>query len=146
MTNFQKIIGLIVLIFVVPFAAWMLRTSMDADIEKATLIQKELEKEFTYLSIMPGAVQTSYSNKKPKPENSLVKATYSAANKDTDIRGFYIKEATKSGWTFIREKSIEDWGRDTGGKQMIFYKGEYRLSIYYYVNSVEYSIYFTTKD
>lgn len=39
---------------------------------------------------MPGAVQTSYSNKKPKPENALVFATYSVTNKDyRDIRSYY---------------------------------------------------------
>lgn len=56
-TNFQKRIGIIILIVVVPFAAWALRTHLDENIVKATAMQKELEK----VPVMPEAVQTSYS-------------------------------------------------------------------------------------
>jgi len=55
-TRFLKVIGTILLIVLVFFAAWMIRTHMDKGIEKAMLVQQELKKEFTYLSIMPSAV------------------------------------------------------------------------------------------
>jgi hypothetical protein len=48
-----------------------------------------------------------------------------------DVKRFYLEKLEGHAWVFETEKELSAWGRDRGGRELKWRKGEYDLSIEY---------------
>ena len=49
-----------------------------------------------------------------------------------DVRAFYIKELRDVGWLLKGERSVKDWERDLGGRELRFEMGDYYVTVFYF--------------
>lgn len=66
-----------------------------------------------------------------KPGQALVEATYTTSVGYKNIRSYYDGELVQKGWRFVGEEGVRDWGRDLGGKEAYYRKGDYDASLQY---------------
>ena len=60
-----------------------------------------------------------------------VGATYVSEAQFSDIREFYDRELQSRGWHFAQDRSLTQWGKDLGRRELIYCKGELAASIEY---------------
>ncbi|GEM_PF-5633940 len=80
---------------------------------------------------LPADFQETGSSFQSKTELALESKYFSSKSKYEDVRAFVVQHLTPSGWTLVEERSMTDWGRDLGGRQLRFRKGEYWIVIEY---------------
>ena len=56
---------------------------------------------------------------------------YRAEVSGGDVRAFYDRELTGSGWRLIRDRKILDWDRDFGGFELVFRRDDFAAHITY---------------
>lgn len=56
---------------------------------------------------------------------------FSSKSKYEEVKSFFVQHLTPAGWTVVEDRSMTDWGRDLGGRQLKFRKGEYWIVIEY---------------
>lgn len=117
----QGVCSLIILAFLVHF--WMIPSQSEP-------MQKDLEKEFKLISPLPQATLNSYDSSH-KDQHALIEGDYSTALNYDHIKSYYVAELQKNGWKFQQELKIKDYGRDQGGKQVVFCKGKNRATLFY---------------
>ena len=93
-------------------------------------IKEQLESEFKLIGQLPSATLSSY-RAHSRPEDALVSAKYNTKNSFSEIKKHYETELQKRGWTFLKEEGVKDWGKDLGGKSIIYCKERYSASIQY---------------
>jgi hypothetical protein len=82
------------------------------------------------LPMYPGMIEGNVHRTSRGNQALLGKEYKSSVNYET-LKSFYTENLTQSGWKFLREKQVKDWGRDLGGRELEFQKGEYILDIQY---------------
>lgn len=90
-----------------------------------------LEKECSLFDVMPGTTRMSYEAS-TRTSNALVTAGYAANQNYSEIRSFYLNEATRLGWVLIKAGTFEG---AYPGERMIFQKGDYKLEIACYLKN-----------
>ena len=93
-------------------------------------VQKDLEKEFKLIMPMPHAISQNYQSIY-KDQHALVEGDYLSTASYQQIRQYYIDELAQHGWQFKQESALRDWGRDLGGKEIFFCKGDYTATVVY---------------
>lgn len=96
----------------------------------AARIRDELEGEFKAITA-PSPAKSTYYNASHKSSNVLVSSHYQSTLAYSEIRSHYDLQLAKHGWTLYKEESLQDWGRDFGGKSTHYCKGAYRASLQY---------------
>ncbi|MGH9929179.1 MAG: hypothetical protein ACREA9_08125 [Pyrinomonadaceae bacterium] len=48
-----------------------------------------------------------------------------------DVKRFYSERLGQDGWELADERQLKDWGRDVGGREIKFRKGDYQVVIGY---------------
>jgi hypothetical protein len=91
---------------------------------------KELEQIDRGLPVFPLLDQTS-EHRVSKGTLASVSRYYKSAASYDDVRRFYMAELKQRGWEYAGERSLEDWGTDLGGRELIFRSGEYQFTITY---------------
>ena len=66
-----------------------------------------------------------------KSHHALVDRTYTSRLTYSQLRAHYDAELSRRGWQFTREKPVRDWGRDLGGKDACYRKGEDVASLFF---------------
>ena len=93
-------------------------------------ILRDVEKLFLEVRPMPNSQPVGLS---PRPTYRLCHATmggqYRLQATEQEVRRYYDAELAQHGWVFQKEVSLKDWGRDYGGKQFFYCRGEYTASI-----------------
>ncbi|EGW41879.1 hypothetical protein [Desulfosporosinus sp. OT] len=94
------------------------------------VIQKELRVELNKITPLPGAtvVGTSDSN---KLNQAFVEDCYNSTLNLNQIKQYYNEQFVNNGWQFYKEEPITIWGKDYGGKQFIYKKGDYEADLEY---------------
>jgi hypothetical protein len=90
----------------------------------------EVRQLYSQLPLPPDFKETG-SSFQSKTELALESKYFSSKNKYEEVKAFAVQHLTPSGWTLVQERSMTDWGRDLGGRQLKFRKGEYWVVIEY---------------
>ena len=128
--------ALILIAFFVGFAVFWIH-EFDVNEPKAAQVQAVLENEFRAIHPLPAATPLNYGASH-KTQQALVSDTYQTSLTYEDIRQFYDAEVAKNGWAFFMEEQVKDWGRDLGGKEARYCKGEYRATLQYAGKQADY--------
>jgi hypothetical protein len=114
------------------------------DIKRAIEEEGKVEIEVQKLIPLPGAKEVK-RNLFHKEGHASVSVRYAVNKTYEEIRSYYSEEAKRNGWTLLSEEPLEKWGKDFGGKQLVFIKNSYTLTIDYWgekkTDDLTYSIY-----
>lgn len=97
---------------------------------------QEIERLSNDVSVHPSFMEIS-NHRTLKASVIGVHKYFKSDAKYDDVKKFYTKELSQNGWQFTEEIKIKDWGRDLGGYDLIFHKGEYYYSITYAGDQVD---------
>lgn len=94
---------------------------------------RQLMREFSAITPLPSAsVVASTDNFSPwNSHKALVGATYKTSAPYSNIQEFYQRELESKGWYLIEDRPLTEWGKDYGGRQQTYCKGELAASIEY---------------
>jgi hypothetical protein len=98
--------------------------------ERAKQMMRDLETEFATIEPLPQATALSYKASY-RPRQAWVTSKYVTNLNFPAIRAYYDGELTKRGWSFHNEEQFTDWGRDLGGMEVNYCKGDYTISLHY---------------
>lgn len=90
----------------------------------------EVRQLYSQLPLPPDFKETG-SGFMSKTELAEETKYFSSNSKYEDVKAFAVQHLTSSGWTLVRERSMKDWGKDLGGHELKFRKGEYWIVIEY---------------
>jgi|KBSMisStaDraftv2_1062788.scaffolds.fasta_scaffold249786_1 hypothetical protein len=65
------------------------------------------------------------------PRKTSVGATYSSTTRFSDIQLFYDHALQSHGWHLAESRSLTEWGKDLGGRELVYCKGELAASVEY---------------
>jgi len=91
---------------------------------------REIEKLWATIPPYPGMVDADISSNSAGRKAHISKY-YSLKAPYDEVKRFYIKRFTEEGWAFVKERHLSDWGRNLGGRELDFQKGEYELGVTY---------------
>jgi len=94
-------------------------------------IENELKIELDSLKPLPDDWSSGSSHFARKSNSVSVTKEYVSKNSYEDIKKYYNDELKKYNWQFSCEKDVKDWGKDLGGKELDYYKGQYSIEIFY---------------
>lgn len=97
---------------------------------EAIKIEIELNAELKNIRPLPDAFSIEESSTR-RGRDALVQCYYFTIKSYNDIRKYYDDEIAKHDWQFVSEESIKDWGKDLGGKSVLYRKGDYYLNLFY---------------
>jgi len=101
--------------------------------KRGELYHERLVQEFRAIRPLPDASVVSASDNY-SPWNShkaLVGASYTTRLPYSEIRQYYDRELPQLGWRAVRDHAVTDWGRDLGGREVKYCKGELGASLQY---------------
>jgi hypothetical protein len=79
--------------------------------------------------VYPGMTQVPDDFKVDAPNIACRSLSFKSESSFEDVSRFYIKELTSTGWELTGNQKLSDWGRDLGGHELEFRKGEYHIAI-----------------
>lgn len=91
----------------------------------------EVERLSAALPVPPTAAPAGEKVWTSKPTNAHVSRKYRCGAGYDAIKQFYLQTLTQSGWEFVGERELYQWGDSVGGKALDFRKGEYKVVIEY---------------
>ncbi len=97
---------------------------------KAKQAEAQLEKEFALVKPFPQGTAI-HSEKSYKDAQALLVTTYSTPAGYPVVREHYDSELTRSGWKFMSERTVNDWGRDLGKNTAHYCKGVWSADLEY---------------
>jgi hypothetical protein len=62
---------------------------------------------------------------------AILSKKYKATAAFDEVKRFYTKELEQQNWRFDRDEQLSYWGRDLGGRALVFTKEDYHLEIQY---------------
>ncbi|HYR76175.1 MAG TPA: hypothetical protein VEM96_10065 [Pyrinomonadaceae bacterium] len=125
--NARKILlGIMIIVVVSIFAYFAKKHSPNRDDTKLY----EVRQLYSQLALPPDFKETG-SSFQSKAEGALEEKYFSSKSKYEEVKGFVLQHLTPAGWTLVEDRSMTDWGRDLGGRQLKFRKGEYWIVIEY---------------
>lgn len=125
--NVTKILlGLLIIAVVSIFAYFAKKHSPNRDNAKLY----EVRQLYSQLPLLPDFNETG-SDFMSKTELAEETKYFSSKSKYEEVKAFAVQHFASSGWTLVQERSMTDWGRDLGGRELKFRKGEYWIVIEY---------------
>lgn len=115
--------GLMVLLF-----SLMIVSCFSSAKDRARLA--EVKRIWTAFPLYPGMQQVDNSTASGFGKASIGKNFRSKASFD-GVKQFYLERLSQDGWKLTRERQLKDWGRDLGGRELKFRRGEYDITIEY---------------
>jgi hypothetical protein len=97
------------------------------------MYRQQLLREFGSVEPMPGAAlkSTKDSYSPYNPHQALVGAFYTTKDGYPEILQYYDQEFSTLGWRRISEHHITVWGKDLGGREALYCKGQLAASLEY---------------
>lgn len=94
---------------------------------------RQLMREFSAITPLPNAsVVASTDNFSPwNSHKALVGATYKTSAPFSNIQEFYGRELESKGWYLVEDRSLTEWGKDYGGRELTYCKGTLAASVEY---------------
>ena len=90
----------------------------------------EVKRIWSTFPLYPGMVEVDSSTSSGFGKAFISRGFRNRTNYD-DVKRFYIERLTKDGWHLTEERSLKDWDRDLGGRELTFRRGDYEASIEY---------------
>ena len=126
-TNSSKVlVGLLIVAVVCILAYFAKRHSPNKDDAKLY----EVRQLYSQLELPPDFNETG-SDFMSKAELAQEGKYFSSKAKYEEVKGFFVQHLTPTVWVLVEDRSMTDWGRDLGGRQLKFRKGEYWIVIEY---------------
>jgi len=94
---------------------------------------QQLVQEFSTIASFPNAsLVANVDNFSPwNARKASVGATYLSKAQFSDIKDFYEHELQSYGWQLVQSRSLTQWGKDLGGHEWVYCKGELAASLEY---------------
>jgi hypothetical protein len=94
---------------------------------------RQLMREFSAITPLPNAsVVASIDNFSPwNSHKGLYGATYRTNVPYSEIQEFYRGELESKGWYLIEDRPLLEWGKDYGGREQTYCKGELAAALEY---------------
>jgi len=89
----------------------------------------EVERLKSTFPAYPGFVQIPNDFRVVSPNIVALSLSYKSDALPEDVKRFYIEKLAADGWQLVDDRKLSDWGRDMGGQQLEFRKGEYQIAI-----------------
>jgi len=89
----------------------------------------EVERLRSNFPAYPDSTQIPDNFRVASPNIAFLGLKFNADASLEDVKRFYIGKLTLDGWQLVSDKKLSDWGRDMGGHQLEFRKGEYQIAI-----------------
>jgi hypothetical protein len=90
----------------------------------------EVRQLYSQLALPPDFKETG-SDFMSKAELAQEEKYFSSKSKYEEVKAFFVQHLTPADWALVEERSMTDWGRDLGGRQLKFRKSEYWIVIEY---------------
>lgn len=100
-------------------------------------VEKELKSELGLIPIMPNAKEESRDFFK-KTGSALITSYCITKNDYKSINDYYSVKLKDNGWQFDKEKKVFYWGKDLGGKEISYKKGDYVATLQYAGDKADY--------
>jgi hypothetical protein len=92
----------------------------------------EVKNEFHQIPALAGAIATTNDGFTFDPQHLTEGRLYRTNSSYSEIRTHYDTELSKLGWKFDREADVNGVdGKNHGGKQVLYSKGEFRARLYH---------------
>ena len=78
--------------------------------------------------VYPGAREVDFFWS-DKALHTVAEKSYQSDVRYDELKSYYIEQLKPLGWRLIAEKSVKDWWRDLGGRELTFQRGDYLLNI-----------------
>ena len=117
--------------FVLAVAVFCVGRGPNSDGSKLT----ELERLQTLLPMFPSLVEIDRHTMSKATLANITKCYRSDAVYE-EVKRFYVDELNKAGWKCNGERSVKDWDKDLGGRELIFVNEAFGIGYYiaiYYV-------------
>ncbi|SRR5713226_7572567 len=125
--NVKKILlGLLIIAVVSILAYFAKKHSPNRDDAKLY----EVRQLYSQLPLPPDFNETG-SDFMSKAELAQEGKYFSSRSKYEEVKAFAVQHLTPAGWVLVEDRSMTDWGRDLGGRQLKFRRGEYWIVIEY---------------
>jgi hypothetical protein len=94
---------------------------------------QQMRTEFSKITPLPNAslVDTTDHFSPWNSHKALVGATYTTGVPFAEIQAFYSRELALRGWRFDEDRAVTEWGKDVGGREITYCKGELAASLEY---------------
>ena len=113
--------------FLVAVAAWLVTVGRPGVVNRTS---DPLVKELDRLSPPDGANTFEPCTYRTKgDDNRLYSCLYRASLSYADLTSAYEKQLLANGWRRYGEVRLYDWGRDLGGKEAFYCKGDLQISL-----------------
>ncbi len=89
----------------------------------------EVERLKSKFQAYPDFVQIPNNFRVASPHIAALSLSYKSDASPEDVKRFYIEKLGTDGWQLVDDRKLSDWGRDMGGHQLEFRKGEYQIAI-----------------
>lgn len=103
----------------------------------AEAVRRDLERESALISPMPGSIEKGHSLSN-KTHQALVGRNYQTNSTWGEVVAYYTNALAASGWAYMGQTTIRDWGQDLGGRDACYSKGAYRTHLQYAGESAHY--------
>ena len=90
----------------------------------------EIENLWSTLPLYSGMTEVNNSRSSSGRKAHLSRS-FKSDSPYEEMRRLYVGKLIEQGWQFVKERQLSDWGRDKGGRELEFRRGEYQLSIEY---------------
>jgi hypothetical protein len=90
----------------------------------------EVRQLYSQLPLPPDFNETG-SDFMSKAELAQEGKYFSSKSKYEEVKAFAVQHLPPAGWVLVEDRSMTDWGRDLGGRQLKFRRGEYWIVIEY---------------
>ena len=98
---------------------------------------REIEAIWNTMPHFAGMEEVDNSKSSTGTKAHVSKGFRSTAKFD-EVREFYVKRLSDAGWQLVEDRKMYDWWRDLGGHYLAFRKAEFKLSIQYAGEKVDY--------
>ena len=92
---------------------------------------REVERLERTAPVFPGMAETQ-ETRVSKGTVASIHRYYRSQEMYDEVKKFYMNELTGSAWVFVGERSVEDWGRDLGGRELKFERDGFYVVVFYF--------------
>jgi hypothetical protein len=117
----------IVIVLLLIAAAVFAPLLQSPDLDKQLVILKAIIREVP----PPPDTQLMSADDRPKFRSIFLNRDFQSKLKFDEIGQYYSEQLIKRGWQLARDRKLNYYGRDLGGRQLVFCKDPYELTLSY---------------
>jgi hypothetical protein len=123
----KALIGLVVVALIPAWIYVEKRLSPNANDAKL----REVEELFDSIPTWPRSIELDV-HRDSKAGLAGFSESYKFDGGFDEVGQYYKETLMQRGWAYRGEHHVKDWWRDLGGRELLFQKGEYEFTVFYY--------------